>query len=111
MLRIKYLAFLMITCQAFSPPRRYHEMRTLSSLQVSSPNQNEDARNPVEYWFDQRIHNLGNNGVMGALHAAVAALSTKLIDVLAYDGVDIRQQVRSSFQSKRIIMVVRIALK
>jgi hypothetical protein len=46
-----------------------------------------------EYWFDQRIHTLGNTGVTGALHAAMATLSTKVIDVLAYDGMDIRQDV------------------
>jgi hypothetical protein len=46
-----------------------------------------------EYWFDQRIHNLGNIGVTGALHAAIAALATNVIDKVAYGGMDIRQEV------------------
>ena len=40
------------------------------------------------------IHTLGNVGFWGALHAALAPLSTKLIDVLAYGGQDVRQMVR-----------------
>jgi hypothetical protein len=54
-----------------------------------------DNENPQEYWFDDRIHVFGNHGFWGAVHAAVAPLSTHLIDVAAYNGVDIRQRVRS----------------
>ena len=50
-------------------------------------------KHEAEYWFDPRIHSLGNAGFTGALHAASAALVTKVIDVNAYDGVDIRKQV------------------
>ena len=55
-----------------------------------------DNTNEPEYWFDSRIHTLGNCGFMGAVHAACAPLATKMIDVLAYGGVDIRQKVRRS---------------
>jgi hypothetical protein len=55
-----------------------------------------DATHEAEYWFDTRIHTLGNVGFMGALHAASAALATKVIDVNAYNGVDVRQQVSRS---------------
>jgi hypothetical protein len=48
---------------------------------------------PDEYWFDQRIHSLGNVGFSGALHAAVAPAFTKLIDWRAYGNVDIRRKV------------------
>jgi len=51
-------------------------------------------KDPEDYWFDHRIHTLGNSGISGAIHAALATVSTKLIDILAYDGVDIRNQVR-----------------
>lgn len=53
-----------------------------------------DNTNQEEYWFDARIHTLGNCGFTGAVHAALAPLSTKLIDDIAYSGVDIRKQVR-----------------
>ena len=48
-----------------------------------------------EYWFDHRIHTLGNTGVSGALHAAMAPISTKVIDMVAYHGIDLRKQVSS----------------
>jgi ubiquinone/menaquinone biosynthesis C-methylase UbiE len=52
-----------------------------------------------EYWYDKRIHTLGNVGFWGAVHAACAPLSTKLIDVLAYEGVDIRQKVSDELKA------------
>jgi hypothetical protein len=39
------------------------------------------------------IHTLGNIGFWGALHAALAPLSTKMIDLIAYEGIDVRQAV------------------
>ena len=33
-----------------------------------------------EYWYDGRIHNLGNIGFFGGLHAALAPIGTKVID-------------------------------
>lgn len=47
----------------------------------------------AEYWHDSRIHSLGNVGFFGGIHAALAPLTTKLIDVIAYNGTDIRQLV------------------
>lgn len=48
----------------------------------------------VPYWNDPRIHNLGNCGVRGGLHAAVAPMATRLIDILAYEGRDVRLLAR-----------------
>eukprot|EP00965_Chrysotila_dentata_P181014 5975259-Pleurochrysis_carterae.AAC.1 len=48
------------------------------------------------YWRDARIHNLGNCGVRGALHAAIAPFSTGLLDAVAYDGRDIRREMLGS---------------
>lgn len=45
------------------------------------------------YWYNPSIHNLGNTGMLGNLHAAVTPLFTKLIDKKAYSGVDIRKQI------------------
>jgi hypothetical protein len=52
-----------------------------------------DKDHPDEYWFNAKIHTLGNTGMMGALHAAVAPFATKMIDDVAYEGVDVRQAV------------------
>jgi SAM-dependent methyltransferase len=46
-----------------------------------------------EYWYDPRIHNFGNIGMGGRVHAAFAPVFTWLIDKLSYGGVDVRQKV------------------
>ena len=56
-----------------------------------------DYDHPEEYWFDDRIHTLGNTGFSGAVHAALAPFSTKIIDVAAYHGVDVRLKVSEIF--------------
>lgn len=43
--------------------------------------------------FLHSIHTFGNMGFGGAFHAAMAPLATKLIDLKAYDGVDVRKKV------------------
>ena len=46
-----------------------------------------------EYWYNPTIHNFGNIGFLGTIHAVLAPVSTKVIDVLAYDGENIRSKV------------------
>jgi hypothetical protein len=53
-----------------------------------------DKDHGLEYWFDQRIHSLGNRGFMGGVHAATAMVATKLIDMAAYGGTNLRTRVR-----------------
>jgi len=48
---------------------------------------------PPDYWFHPKIHTFGNSGPLGAIHASVAPLATKLIDVAAYDGENVRDQI------------------
>lgn len=48
---------------------------------------------PPPYWFDTRIHNLGNAGMLGGFHAAIAPFCTYLIDRFAYKGIDARSQI------------------
>lgn len=45
------------------------------------------------YPFDPRIHNFGNIGFKGAIHAELAPLFTKVIDYKAYNGRNIRQEI------------------
>jgi len=52
-----------------------------------------DKVHPDEYWYNNKIHTLGNTGFGGALHALLAPLATKLIDNVAYKGVDIQRKV------------------
>jgi len=53
-----------------------------------------------EYWRDPRIHTFGNVGFWGSIHAFLAPLSTKIIDVLAYEGTDIRQVVAEELSQR-----------
>ncbi len=46
-----------------------------------------------DYWSRPDIHTLGNTGFGGAVHAAIAPLATKIIDVKAYGGSDVRKLV------------------
>mmetsp|Transcript_5360 Transcript_5360/g.12230 ORF Transcript_5360/g.12230 Transcript_5360/m.12230 type:complete len:368 (-) Transcript_5360:1586-2689(-) len=46
-----------------------------------------------EYWYNPTIHTFGNIGFLGGIHAALAPISTKIIDMVAYDGEDIRSVI------------------
>lgn len=56
-------------------------------------NLKDDRNYDDEYWNNPRIHTLGNIGFWGAVHAALAPLSTHIIDNVAYQGCDIRLKV------------------
>lgn len=45
------------------------------------------------YWYNNKIHNLGNTGFLGNIHALASPVITKFIDENAYYGLDIRKQV------------------
>ena len=51
------------------------------------------AKEVVPYWRDPRIHNLGNVGMRGMLHALAAPMATRIIDILAYEGRDVRAEL------------------
>lgn len=46
-----------------------------------------------DYRFDPRIHNLGNVGLPGMLHAKLAPFATRTIDVRAYGGRNVRHEI------------------
>lgn len=50
-----------------------------------------------KYPYDPRIHNFGNVGLGGKIHAQLARPITKVIDITAYDGVNIRNKIIKSF--------------
>ena len=87
-------------------------------------NETPDEYFEAAYWADSRIHTLGNLGILGAvrtnacysklscsvssdsfiipllqLHAALAPISTRMIDDIAYEGVDIRKRVSLGIHS------------
>lgn len=48
------------------------------------------------YWADPRIHNFGNQGWRGFLHALVVPIATAAIDEFAYNGFDARKALHES---------------
>lgn len=49
--------------------------------------------------FHPAIHNLGNTGFGGSAHAQGAMFATKLIDILAYNGRNMRNEVAQSLST------------
>ena len=90
-----------ISLKTIYPPRLTESIKnagvatTENALQLRRNKWGVDHQYANEYWFDKRIHTLGNHGFWGAVHAAMAPISTKVIDMAAYDGIDIRREVRS----------------
>ena len=50
------------------------------------------------YWCNPHIHNLGNTGILGNIHALSTPYFTKLIDIKAYKGINIRKQIYDTFE-------------
>jgi SAM-dependent methyltransferase len=55
---------------------------------------------PPNYWFHPKIHTFGNHGPLGAVHAALAPFVTKMIDVGAYNGENIRDHIAMDLRQK-----------
>lgn len=55
--------------------------------------------NPA-YQFDPRIHTLGNFGLGGHVHAAIAPFCTWVIDQAAYSGTDLRTLVKNEYAAQ-----------
>ena len=50
------------------------------------------------YYFDDRIHNMGNVGFGGWLHAELSPLATKIIDNIRYNGNNIREKIMKNYE-------------
>lgn len=54
----------------------------------------------AEYWNHPHIHGLGNTGWGGSVHAWMAPMVTKMIDHIAYDGMDARAIIHRKLRSE-----------
>ena len=57
----------------------------------------------VPYYYNPNIHNFGNIGIGGKIHAEIGPLFTKMIDSIRYDGRDIRSEIMEPYKNKQII--------
>jgi len=53
-----------------------------------------------KYYYDPRIHNMGNIGLGGQLHSLLAPYATKLIDDKCYNSINIRQAILSNYNQE-----------
>jgi len=75
--------------------RILHFFRFLSLINIS---------NALSYYpYDPRIHNFGNIGLGGKIHALLARPITRLIDIIAYDGDDIRNIILENLKKDGLI--------
>ena len=56
----------------------------------------------VPYYYDKRIHNMGNTGIFGNIHAAMSPLIAKIIDNNAYNYVNVRSQINNDLKGNVI---------
>jgi len=54
----------------------------------------------TKYYYDPRIHNMGNVGLGGRIHSLLAPYATKLIDDKCYNSINIRQVILSSYNQE-----------
>jgi len=57
----------------------------------------------LPYYYNPNIHNFGNIGIGGKIHAEIGPLFTKMIDSIRYDGRDIRSEIMEPYKNKQII--------
>lgn len=57
----------------------------------------------VPYYYNPDIHNFGNIGIGGKIHAELGPLFIKIIDNTAYDGRDIRSEIMEPYKNKKVI--------
>jgi ubiquinone/menaquinone biosynthesis C-methylase UbiE len=77
------------------PPRRHAVRRKRWGV---------DHDDTSEYWFNNKIHTFGNTGLWGGLHAVVAPVATKIIDIMAYDGKGARDIIAENLR-KNVLQV------
>ena len=69
-------------------------------LLILTSNNNKLTTAKTKYYYDKRIHNLGNIGLGGQLHSKLAPYATKLIDDKCYNSVNIRQAILSNYNQE-----------
>ena len=59
----------------------------------------------VPYYYNPKMHSFGNIGLGGKLHAFISPFATRGIDMLRYDGKNIREEIMQSYvnQNKTIL--------
>lgn len=67
-------------------------------------NSNFNSNFNFNYQYDKRIHNLGNIGLGGKIHAYISPLFTNMIDKIAYNGRNIRKEVLNNYTKNKSVL-------
>ena len=51
------------------------------------------------YYYNEKIHNFGNIGWKGRIHAEIAPFATKFIDIRCYNGINIRNEIMLPYKN------------
>ena len=57
----------------------------------------------VPYYYNPKIHSLGNIGFGGKIHALVAPFARRIIDQISYKGVNIRQDIMNEYRDNTVL--------
>ena len=57
----------------------------------------------VPYYYNPKIHSLGNIGVGGKIHAFTAPFARRMIDHISYKGVNIRKDIMSEYRDNTVL--------
>ena len=55
------------------------------------------------YYYNPNIHNFGNVGPLGRIHAEVAPFATKMIDNMCYNARDIRKEILLPYKNRKVL--------
>tara|TARA_B100001093_G_scaffold448843_1_gene454698 strand:+ start:2145 stop:2756 length:612 start_codon:yes stop_codon:yes gene_type:complete len=57
----------------------------------------------VPYYYNPQIHNLGNIGFGGNIHAILSPIARRVIDTISYNGKNIRKDIMLEYSDKKIL--------
>lgn len=57
----------------------------------------------VPYYYNPKIHSLGNVGFGGKIHALAAPFARRMIDHISYNGVNIRKDIMSEYRENTVL--------
>ncbi len=57
----------------------------------------------VPYYYNPKIHSLGNIGLGGKIHALAAPFARRIIDQISYKGVNIREDIMSDYSDYKVL--------
>jgi ubiquinone/menaquinone biosynthesis C-methylase UbiE len=57
----------------------------------------------IPYYYNPTIHNFGNIGLGGKIHAAIAPIARRAIDKISYNNVNIRYEIMSQYYNNTVL--------